>query len=83
MGEQKAPPYFQVEGRGLVRLIAFVIAIVAAIPIVKKISIMIDGGGFAYAFRHGDWTEALMVVGMLVIMMVAGSVALKGKFSIP
>jgi hypothetical protein len=82
MGDPNRQPYFQIEGRGLVRLICFVIAICAAIPVVKKVSLIINNG-LRYAFNAGDWTDVFMIVVMLIIMMVAGSVALKGKFSIP
>lgn len=81
MGDGSKEPYFLIEGRGLVRLIALIVAVFAAIPVVRKIS---------YAFNHGfpgmfsgSWEEVANIVLMLIIMMVAGSVALKGKFSIP
>lgn len=81
MGDQKGQPYFLVEGRGLVRLIALIAAIVAAIPVMDRVTVAYRSG-FDSLFR-GGWMEAIWLVGMLVIMMVAGSVALKGKFSIP
>jgi len=81
MGDQKKEPYFLVEGRGLVRLISLIVAIFAAYPVFNAAS-RIWNDGFRYAFR-GDWSEVIEVVGMLIIVMVAGSVALKGKFSIP
>ncbi|HTF57713.1 MAG TPA: hypothetical protein VK661_10810 [Planctomycetota bacterium] len=81
MGDQKKEPYFLIEGRGLVRLVALVAAVVAAIPVLNRAS-----DAWRYGFDHlfsGGWNEAIMVVGMLIIMIVAGSVSLKGKFSIP
>jgi len=81
MGDHKGEPYFLIEGRGLVRLIALIVAVVAAIPVINRAS---DAwrNGFNHLFA-GGWTEAIWIVGMLMIMMVAGSVAFKGKFSIP
>lgn len=81
MGDHKGEPYFLIEGRGLVRLIALVVAVVAAIPVFNRAA-RAWTHGFDNLFS-GGWNEAIMVVGMLIIMMVAGSVALKGKFSIP
>ena len=81
MGEQKGQPYFVVEGRGLVRMISLIVAIFAAYPVFEMAS-RVWNHGFRYAF-HGDWVEVISVVGMLCIVIVAGSVALKGKFSIP
>lgn len=81
MSDPNRQPYFLIEGRGLVRLIAFVVAIVAAIPVLNRASEAWRAGGDN--LFSGGWTEAIWVVGMLIIMIVAGSVALKGKFSIP
>lgn len=81
MGDGHKDPYLNIEGRGLVRLVAFVVAIVAAIPVINRAS-SAWRSGFDHLF-HGGWNEAIMVVGMLIVMIVAGSVALKGKFSIP
>jgi uncharacterized membrane protein len=81
MGDPNRQPYFQVEGRGLVRLISLIVAIFAAYPVFNMAS-RVWNHGFRYAF-HGDWADVISVLGMLVIVMVAGSVALKGKFSIP
>ena len=81
MGDQKGQSYFLIEGCGLVRFIALIVAVFAAIPIFKKVS---------YAFNHGfpgmftgEWDEVAKLVFSLIIMLVAGGVALKGKFSIP
>jgi uncharacterized membrane protein len=81
MGDEKSKAYFQVEGRGLVRLISLIVAIFAAYPVFDMAS-RIWNHGIRYAF-HGDWVEVITIVGMLVIVIIAGSVALKGKFSIP
>ena len=81
MGDEKGQPYFLIEGRGLVRLIALVVAVFAAIPVVRKVSYAFNYG-FPGMF-DGRWEEVVNIVLMLLIMMVAGSVALKGKFSIP
>ena len=81
MGDQKGQPYLNIEGRGLVRLIALVAAVVAALPVMDRVTIAYRSG-FDQLFR-GGWMEAIWLVGMVTIMMVAGSVALKGKFSIP
>ncbi len=81
MGDPNRQPYFLIEGRGLVRLIALVVAVVAAIPVINRAA-RAWTHGFDNLFG-GGWTEAIWIVGMLMIMMVAGSVALKGKFSIP
>mgnify|MGYP003578163946 CR=1 FL=1 len=81
MGDGSKEPYFMIEGRGLVRFISLIVAIFAAMPIVRKVSILINDG-FRHVFEEG-WSEVFMVVGMFILMLVAGSVALKGKFSIP
>jgi len=81
MGDQKGQPYFLVEGRGLVRLISLIVAIFAAYPVFNMASRVLNDG-IRHAF-HGDWSEVIEVVGMLIIVIVSGSVALKGKFSIP
>lgn len=81
MGDQKGQPYFLVEGRGLVRLISLIVAIFAAYPVFNMAS-RVWNDGIRHAF-HGDWSEVIEVVGMLIIVIVSGSVALKGKFSIP
>ena len=81
MGEQSREPYFLIEGRGLVRLIALIVAVFAAIPVVRKVSYIFNYG-FPGVF-DGRWEEVVSIILMLLIMMVAGSVALKGKFSIP
>jgi hypothetical protein len=81
MGEQTREPYFLIEGRGLVRLIALIIAVVAAIPVLNRAADAWRNG--ASHLFHGGWSEAIEIVLMLIIMIVAGSVALKGKFSIP
>lgn len=81
MGEQKSPPYLNIEGRGLVRLISLVVAVFAAVPVFNRAA-----DAWSYGFSnlfHRGWDEVIMVVGMLIAMIVAGSVALKGKFSIP
>jgi uncharacterized membrane protein len=83
MGDQKGQPYFLVEGRGLVRMISLVVAVFAAFPVIDAAS-RVWNHGFRYAFSgNWNWTDIVNVVGMLIIMIVAGSVALKGKFSIP
>ncbi|HEU4338915.1 MAG TPA: hypothetical protein VFS19_02505 [Planctomycetota bacterium] len=63
------------------RFIAFVVAIVAAVPVLNRATEAWRRGGDG--LFSGGWTEAIWIVGMVVIMIVAGSVALKGKFSIP
>ncbi|HZL72925.1 MAG TPA: hypothetical protein VFC86_10720 [Planctomycetota bacterium] len=80
MGDEHKP-YFLVEGRGLVRFISLVIAVFAAFPVIDRVS-DVWNNGMRYAF-HGDWKEVVEVIGMLILMLIAGSVALKGKFSIP
>jgi hypothetical protein len=81
MGDGQKNPYLNIEGRGLVRLIALVVAVVAAIPVINRAS---DAWRFGFdGLFRGGWNEGIMVVGMLIVMIVAGSVALKGKFSIP
>jgi len=80
MGDEHKP-YFLVEGRGLVRFISLLVAVFAAFPVIDMVS-RVWNDGFRYAF-HGDWKQVVEVVGMLIIMMIAGSVALKGRFSIP
>jgi hypothetical protein len=64
-----------------VRLISLIVAVFAAIPVINRVS-MVWNEGFRYAFGR-SWDEVIMVVCMLIVMIVAGSVALKGKFSIP
>jgi hypothetical protein len=81
MGDHKSEPYFLVEGRGLVRLISLVVAVFAAYTVIDAAS-RAWNHGLRYAFG-GDWRQIVEFVGMLIIMIVFGSVALKGKFSIP
>ena len=81
MGDGSKEPYFLIEGRGLVRFIALVVAVFAAIPIVRKVSYAFNYG-FSGMFS-GEWQEVANLMLMLIIMLIAGSVALKGKFSIP
>jgi len=81
MGDQKGQPYFLIEGRGLVRFIALIVAVFAAIPIFRKVSYAFNYG-FSGMFS-GEWQEVASLVVSLIFMLVAGSVALKGKFSIP
>jgi len=81
MGDGHKEPYLNIEGRGLVRLIALIVAVFAAIPVINRATAAWRNG-FDGLF-HGGWNEVIMVVGMLILMIVAGSVALKGKFSIP
>ena len=75
MGDGSKEPYFLIEGRGLVRFISLIVAIFAAMPIVKKVSIMINDG-MRHVFEQG-WSEVIVIVGMFILMLVAGSVALK------
>jgi uncharacterized membrane protein len=81
MGDGKKEAYFLVEGRGLVRLISLIVAVWSAYTVIDAAS-RAWNSGLRYTFS-GDWRDITYVVGMLILMMVFGSVALRGKFSIP